>query len=107
MNLIIHLIAGIALAGAICLIFKKLRNKKEFLNMTLWFSAANLIDIDHLLANPIYDPLRCSINFHLLHSWFMIPVYAAGLFHKKTRYLSIGILFHLILDGSDCLLKSS
>ena len=85
MNLIIHLIAGIALAGTICLIFKRLRNKKEFINMVLWFSAANLMDIDHLLANPIYDPLRCSINFHPLHSWFMFPIYVAGLFNKRTR----------------------
>ena len=23
-----------------------------------------LIDLDHLLANPVFDPDRCSINFH-------------------------------------------
>jgi len=107
MNLIIHLLAGIALAGAISLFFKKLRNKKEFLSMSLWFSLANTIDIDHLLANPIYNPLRCGINFHPLHSWFMFPIYVAGLFHKKTRYLNIGILLHLFLDSIDCVLNAN
>lgn len=102
MNLIIHLIAGIALAGIISLIFKRLRSKQDFLSMSLWFSLANLIDLDHLFANPIYDPLRCGINFHPLHSWFMFPFYMAALFHKKTRYLSVGILSHLLLDGIDC-----
>src|SRR3989338_8300355 len=104
MNLIIHLLAGILLAGIFYLFFKSFRNKNEFKRMVLWFSASNLIDIDHLLANPIYDPLRCGINFHPLHSWFMLPIYIAGLFHKKTRFLSIGILFHLFLDGVDCVL---
>ena len=104
MNLIIHLIAGIALAGIISLIFKSLRSKQGFLNMSLWFSLANLVDLDHLLANPIYDPLRCGINFHPLHSWFMLPLYVAGLFHRKTRYLSVGILPHLLLDGIDCII---
>ena len=26
--------------------------------------AAMLVDLDHLLATPIYDPNRCSIGFH-------------------------------------------
>ena len=105
MNLIIHLLAGIVLAGILSLSFKKLRNKKEFKRMVLWFSLANLIDLDHLLANPIYNPLRCGINFHPLHSWFMLPFYVAGLFHRKTRYLSIGIFLHLLLDGIDCIIQ--
>ena len=31
-----------------------------------------LVDLDHLLANPIYDPNRCSIGFHPLHSYLAI-----------------------------------
>ena len=31
-----------------------------------------LVDLDHLLANPIYDPERCSIAFHPLHSFWAI-----------------------------------
>lgn len=104
MNLIMHLLAGILLAYLVTLVFKKLKSKEEFKRMVLWFSVSNLIDIDHLLANPIYSPLRCGINFHPLHSWFMLPIYVLGLFHKKSRFLSIGILFHLFLDGLDCML---
>lgn len=100
MNLIIHLLAGVLLA----LTFKKCRSKEELKRMVLWFSIANLIDIDHFLATPIYNPLRCGINFHPLHSWYMLPFYIGGLFHKKARYLSTGILIHLLLDSIDCIL---
>jgi len=38
-----------------------------------------IIDLDHVFANPIFDPTRCSINFHPLHSYYAIGVYL--LFH--------------------------
>ena len=28
-----------------------------------------VVDLDHLLADPIYDPERCGIGFHPLHSF--------------------------------------
>ena len=62
-----------------------------------------VIDIDHLLADPIYDPERCSIGFHPLHTYWVMPVYAALLFHPKTRLVGIGLWLHLVLDGLDCL----
>ena len=37
--------------------------------------AVMLIDLDHLLATPIFDPARCSIGFHPLHSYYAIGVY--------------------------------
>ncbi len=80
--------------------------KDEFLKNKHWviwgIFLSNLIDIDHLLASPIYDQLRCGINFHPLHSWFMLPLYVAGLFHPKLRYVCIGILLHLMMDSFDC-----
>jgi hypothetical protein len=36
-----------------------------------------LIDVDHLLADPIYDPERCSIGFHPMHTAPAIAVYVA------------------------------
>jgi hypothetical protein len=62
-----------------------------------------LIDLDHLLADPIYDPNRCSIGFHPLHTFWMMPVYLALMFHPKTRLVGIGLWIHIILDGIDCL----
>ena len=38
--------------------------------------ATMLVDLDHLLAQPIFDPNRCSVGFHLLHSYPMIVLYA-------------------------------
>ncbi len=63
-----------------------------------------LIDLDHLLATPIFDPNRCSINFHPLHSYWAIGVYLLLCFPKKTRWLGLGLSIHIIADISDCLL---
>lgn len=61
-----------------------------------------LVDLDHLLANPIYDPNRCSIAFHPLHSFWAIGLYAALCFPKKTRLVGIGLMIHMALDSLDC-----
>ncbi|MEH1008549.1 DUF6122 family protein [Winogradskyella sp. ECml5-4] len=61
-----------------------------------------LIDLDHLLANPIFDPIRCSINFHPLHSYYAIAVYLLLLIPKKTRLLGLGLVIHIIADTADC-----
>ena len=62
------------------------------------------IDIDHLLANPVYAPGRCSIGFHPLHTLPAIAVYAALLVPSRTRVLAVGLLIHIALDGIDCAL---
>ena len=61
-----------------------------------------VIDLDHLLADPIYDPGRCSVGFHPLHGGLAGAVYVAGLVHRKTRVLGIGLCVHLALDALDC-----
>jgi Family of unknown function (DUF6122) len=61
-----------------------------------------LIDLDHLLANPIFDPNRCSINFHPLHSYYAIVVYMLLLIPKKTRLIGLGLVIHIIADTADC-----
>jgi len=66
--------------------------------------ATMLIDFDHLLANPIFDPNRCSINFHPLHSYIAIGLYILLLFPKKTRILGLGLVIHIIADAVDCTL---
>ncbi|MDO5971688.1 DUF6122 family protein [Flavivirga aquimarina] len=60
------------------------------------------IDLDHLLATPIFDPSRCSINFHPLHSYYAIAVYIILLFPKKTRLIGLGLVIHIIADTIDC-----
>jgi hypothetical protein len=65
--------------------------------------AAMLIDLDHLLASPIYDIGRCSINFHPLHSYPAITVYIIMLIPKKTRIFGLGLVIHILADQIDCL----
>ncbi len=64
--------------------------------------ATMLVDIDHLLANPIYDPGRCSIGFHPLHELWFIALYVALCFIPKSRLIGIGLVIHMALDAIDC-----
>ena len=65
-----------------------------------------IIDLDHLLSVPIYDPDRCGIGVHPLHS------FGAGLTYLgllavpswKVRAVGTGCLWHLCTDAVDCLL---
>ncbi|MGX1929414.1 DUF6122 family protein [Flagellimonas sp. 2504JD4-2] len=66
--------------------------------------AGMLIDLDHLLATPIFDPGRCSIGFHPLHSYLAIFGYCILPFFKQTRLLGLGLIIHIIADMVDCLL---
>lgn len=63
---------------------------------------ANLIDLDHLLSTPIYQEGRCSINNHLLHSWYLFPAYILGLF-SPYKYFFSSLILHLIIDFLGCL----
>lgn len=64
---------------------------------------SNLVDTDHLLAKPIYNPDRCSIDFHPLHSLPMIGLYSAMLFNKETQKWGAGLLTHMAVDYVDCI----
>lgn len=64
------------------------------------------IDLDHLLADPIYDPGRCSIGFHPLHTFLPIVIYALMLIPVKTRIIGLGLCIHIILDAIDCQLSN-
>lgn len=72
--------------------------KKNFIVML----SAYIIDLDHLLANPVFDQNRCSIGFHPLHSYYAIAGYAVMLSFKRTRIISAGLLIHIFTDFTDC-----
>lgn len=76
--------------------------RKIWVKAFLIMLAGILIDIDHLLANPMFDPNRCSINFHPLHSYWTIGIYVLLLFPKKTRLIALGLVIHIISDIVDC-----
>ena len=98
-RLAIHIILHVIFPGIIAYVFFKNIWKKAWMLMMLTM----LIDLDHLLAMPIFDPDRCSINFHPLHTYFAGMGYLLLLFFSKTRIIAIGLLFHLITDAIDCL----
>ncbi|XOV84652.1 MAG: DUF6122 family protein [bacterium] len=77
--------------------------RQRWLKSYLLMMSGMLIDIDHLLADPIYDPMRCSIGFHPLHTWLPIGLYVLALAHPKTRMVGIGLCIHIALDAADCL----
>ena len=66
--------------------------------------SAIVIDIDHVVASPIFEPDRCSINFHPLHSYWAITVYVSLLFFSKTRIFGVALLIHMLADIVDCYL---
>jgi hypothetical protein len=65
--------------------------------------ATMLVDLDHLLADTLYDPDRCSLGFHPLHTWPVWPVAALLTAWPRTRLVGVGLLIHMGLDGIDCL----
>lgn len=64
--------------------------------------ATMLVDVDHLLADPIYDPNRCSIGFHPLHTAPAIASYVALSVPPTTRVIGLGLVIHMGLDATDC-----
>lgn len=82
----------------VALVFYKSNWKFAYLIMI----SGMLIDLDHLLATPMFDSNRCSINFHPLHSYYAIALYVLLLIPKKTRLIGLGLVIHIIADTVDC-----
>lgn len=62
-----------------------------------------LVDLDHLLATPVYCPDRCSIGFHPLHSVPAMGAYLLMLLFPRLRLVGLGLVIHMALDAIDCL----
>lgn len=79
--------------------------RKEWKKAYLILLATMLVDLDHLLADPIFQPDRCGINFHPLHTYYAMGVYFILLFLRKPfNIIGLGLLFHMLTDYIDCLL---
>lgn len=105
----IHLLLHFLVPLVLVLLFWR----RQWLQQWLLLLFAFVIDLDHLLADPIYDPDRCSIGFHPLHSGYAIAVYVVllassirwpdTLWWVRARMVLFGVVVHLILDASDCI----
>lgn len=96
---LLHLWLHLAVPLAVALLFYRGRWHGAW----LWMLATMLIDVDHLLADPVYVPDRCSIGFHPLHQAPAIALYGALLVPPRTRLLGLGLVIHIALDAGDCL----
>ena len=111
----VHIALHFAIPWLLALVIDKDRRFQTWLILV----GTMAVDLDHLLADPIYDPSRCSIGFHPLHPVLMIGVYAlmmtlpfvmgrAGVMKEDSQrrvvfLLGLGLVVHMILDGVDCL----
>ena len=98
-SLILHYSLHFLLPLIIAILFFKKEWKKVYVIMMLTM----LVDLDHLLADPIYQADRCSINFHPLHSYYAIALYfIMSFFRKPFNIIGIGLVLHMIADFTDC-----
>lgn len=102
MQFFLHYFLHFVFPALVALLFFRNRWIKAY----IIFLLTMLVDLDHLLAVPVYDPYRCSIGFHPLHSLYAIFFYMLLLYPKQTRVVAIGLLMHMATDGIDCLLNS-
>ena len=95
---VVHYSLHLLAPGLIAWVFFRDHWKKAWLIML----ATMLVDLDHLLATPIFDPQRCSVGFHPLHSYLAVALYPILLLFSKTRAIGVGLLFHMLTDFIDC-----
>ena len=95
----IHIVLHLVAPGIIAVLFYKKRWQSAWLFMALTM----VVDLDHLLADPIYDPTRCSIGFHPLHTYPAILAYCIITAIPKLRLIGLGLLIHMGVDLTDCI----
>lgn len=98
LSAILHLVLHGLVPGAVAWLCFRKRWRRAWLIML----ATMAVDVDHLLATPIYDPGRCSIGFHPLHRPPAIMLYGAMTLWAPSRLVGVGLLIHMALDASDC-----
>jgi len=88
-------------------VFGRLFWKENWWKAGLIMLGTMAIDLDHLLATPVFDADRCGIGFHPLHTRWSAMVYGGLLAVPswKIRVVATGCLWHLGTDAIDCLLS--
>lgn len=96
---IVHIALHILVPGAV----SRIACKSRWLIAWLIMASTMVVDLDHLLADPIFDPNRCGIGFHLLHSYPAIGVYFLMALVPMLRLMAFGLMVHMGLDITDCI----
>lgn len=85
------------------LLIAKVFFKENWQKAYLLMLATMIVDVDHVFANPVFDPNRSSVGFHILHRYPMVLLYFLGTVFLKGNYriIAVGLLFHMITDFQD------
>ena len=77
--------------------------KNNWKHAYLLLLATMLVDLDHVFADPLFDPNRNSVGYHPLHSYWAIGAYFLGTIFLKGNYkiIAVGLLFHMFTDFQD------
>ena len=109
-HIVLHFLIPLLVAGVFY--------RSQWRYATMLMLGGMIIDLDHLLADPIYDPERCSIGFHPLHSEVAVVAYALllfaslphsigarvfGAYRLPVNLLALGLIIHIVLDATDCI----
>ena len=94
LHLVLHVAAPALLARLAC--------RERWLRAWLVMVTTMVVDLDHLLARPVYDAGRCSLGFHPLHSYPALAAYLVLAAWPRTRLVGFGLLVHMALDLTDC-----
>ncbi|HXK50083.1 MAG TPA: DUF6122 family protein [Clostridiales bacterium] len=99
LNSIYHNLLHILLPLSVSLRFYSQKWKTAWVIMI----SAYIIDLDHFLSDPVFDPDRCSIGSHILHSYPAAALYLALFFLRRFRLIAAGLLLHILTDMTDCI----
>ena len=110
--MIVRAIVHLSLHILVPLLFAAFFGKERMLKAYLAMLLTMLIDLDHLLVRPIFDPTRMSVGFHPLHTLPAIVVYIVLCILPYNRLhwpwwlraVGIGLVFHILTDLQDYLL---
>ncbi len=96
---ILHMALHVLVPGLAAWFFFRGRWRRAWLVML----ATMAVDLDHLIADPVFDPGRCGIGLHPLHEPAAIAVYGLFFIIPRLRLVGLGLLIHMALDFLDCL----
>ena len=99
MQTLIHYFLHLGAPAIVAFVFFK----KQLVSVYFILMATMLVDLDHLLATPIFQAGRCSINFHPLHTYYAMGAYVIMLFLRRPyNLIGLGLCMHMLTDWIDC-----
>lgn len=98
MQTFLHYFLHFGFIGVIAFVFFRDDWKKVYLIIL----ATMLVDLDHLIADPIFQSNRISVGYHFLHTHYAIIVYIGMLFLPRPyNIIGVGLVFHMVTDFID------